>query len=239
MASYIRCALLMLVVIQCVLVLVDGYPYRHRNHHQNHNGRHQPLTKSADVFYVDGCAGRKSLDYVDAMAECKLRYGATIASYKQLHRSLSQGYQKCSPGWLSLGTVAYPMQQRCLLCGNRVGIVSLGFRDIREKYGVFCYPNNRKVYFVQACNGTPTYATAKAECVRQGNSIATYDQLEEEWRNGYQHCKPGWLAGGRVGYPAHDRSAECGDEPGVVELQVGIEDLGERYGVYCYRSDDR
>ncbi|XP_070538176.1 brevican core protein-like isoform X2 [Ptychodera flava] len=234
MASRIGCTLFVLVLIHCVQVFVEGYPFWERSVGRRPNNISQK--KDVKLFSVQGCDGPRSLDYAEAMAECKLRYGATIASYMHLYQAWRKGYQKCAPSWLNMGTVGYPMQRRSRRCGNRYGIVSLGFRDVREKYDVFCYPDDESVYFVEACNGAMTFDEAEAECQRQGNSIATYDQLEEEWEDGYQYCKPGWLADERVGYPAHDQSDECGDEPGVVDL--GVHDRSERYGVFCYRSDD-
>ncbi|CAH2224265.1 brevican core isoform X2 [Pelobates cultripes] len=73
--------------------------------------------------------------------------GAQIATTGQLYSAWSEGVDFCSPGWLSDGSVRYPIvtpRERC--GGNLPGVKTIfqfrnqtGFPDSSSKYDVYCF----------------------------------------------------------------------------------------------------
>ncbi|TSK28088.1 Aggrecan core protein [Bagarius yarrelli] len=93
-----------------------------------------------DVFYVNSSA---NLTYEEAENYC-LTQNATLASTGELYAAWNQGFHNCNPGWLSDGSVRYPIQD--FSCGvNKTGIYTVfansdqtGFPDPFSRYDAYC-----------------------------------------------------------------------------------------------------
>ncbi|MCI4380203.1 hypothetical protein PGIGA_G00236980 [Pangasianodon gigas] len=95
-----------------------------------------------DVFYVNSLA---NLTYQEAADYCHSQ-NATLASTGELYAAWSQGFHNCNPGWLSDGSVRYPVKMPHLSCGvNKTGIYTIyanpdqtGFPDPYSRYDAYC-----------------------------------------------------------------------------------------------------
>lgn len=95
-----------------------------------------------DVFFVNSSA---NLTYQEASDYCHSQ-NATLASTGELYEAWSQGFHNCNPGWLSDGSVRYPVQIPHLSCGvNKTGIHTIyanpdqtGFPDPYFRYDAYC-----------------------------------------------------------------------------------------------------
>ncbi|KAF7707540.1 aggrecan core protein [Silurus meridionalis] len=95
-----------------------------------------------DVFHVNSLA---NLTYQEAEDYCHSQ-NATLATTGELYAAWSQGFHNCNPGWLSDGSVRYPVQMPYLSCNaNKTGVYTIyanpdqtGFPDIYSKYDAYC-----------------------------------------------------------------------------------------------------
>ena len=95
-----------------------------------------------EVFHI-----YSKFNYLEAQEICK-SYNGSLATPKQLDEAYTNGANWCNWGWLSDGTIGYPVQEKYWLdmegrhkghCGPTAGINKVNNIDPLQRYGVNCY----------------------------------------------------------------------------------------------------
>nr|XP_026652369.1 hyaluronan and proteoglycan link protein 1 [Zonotrichia albicollis] len=152
------------------------------------------------------------------------------------------GLDWCNAGWLSDGSVQYPITKPREPCGGRntvPGVRNYGFWDKdKSRYDVFCFTSNFNGRFYYLIHPTKlTYDEAVQACLKDGSQIAKVGQIFAAWKLlGYDRCDAGWLADGSVRYPISRPRKRCSPSEAAVRF-VGFPDKKHKlYGVYCFRA---
>ncbi|XP_061590053.1 hyaluronan and proteoglycan link protein 1-like [Cololabis saira] len=187
--------------------------------------------------------GRYNLNFYDAERACRDQ-DAIVASFEQLYEAWREGMDWCNAGWLSDGTVQYPINTPREPCGGRntvPGVRNYGLRDKdKNHYDVFCFTSNFKGRFYYLIHPSKlTYDEAVRACQKDGAQIAKVGQMFTAWKLlGYDRCDPGWLADGSVRYPVSRPRRRCSPTEAAVRFS-GFPDKKHRlYGVYCYKGQN-
>ncbi|XP_037396386.1 aggrecan core protein isoform X2 [Pygocentrus nattereri] len=98
-----------------------------------------------EVFHVSSLVG---FTYYEATAHCR-KQNALLASTGELYAAWSQGFHKCSPGWLSDRSVRYPVQTPQFGCGVNKTVHTIytnpdqtGFPDPYSRHDAYCFRAN-------------------------------------------------------------------------------------------------
>ncbi|XP_053442561.1 neurocan core protein isoform X3 [Nycticebus coucang] len=205
-----------------------------------------PLEVTGVVFHYRAARDRYVLTFAEAQEACRLS-SATIAAPRHLQAAFEDGFDNCDAGWLSDRTVRYPITQSRPGCyGDRSslpGVRSYGRRDPQEHYDVYCFARELggEVFYVGPARRL-TLAGARAQCRRQGATLASVGQLHLAWHEGLDQCDPGWLADGSVRYPIQTPRRRCGGPaPGVRTVyrfanRTGFPAPAARFDAYCFRA---
>ncbi|TSM85927.1 Hyaluronan and proteoglycan link protein 1 [Bagarius yarrelli] len=196
------------------------------------------LRMAGVVFPYSPRLGRYNLNFHDAETAC-LEQDAVVASFEQLLEAWKEGMDWCNAGWLSDGTVQYPINKPRQPCGGTgaAGLRSYGLRDkTNSRFDVFCYTtaNNGNVFFVDQ---KLTFPEAVQACEDDGAELAKVGHMFAAWKlQGYDRCDAGWLADGSVRYPISKPRMKCSPTEAAIRF-VGFPDKKHRlYGAYCYRA---
>lgn len=88
----------------------------------------------------------QQLSFDEAQSYCRAA-GAELATTAQLYLAWSKGLDRCSPGWLSDGSVRYPIIKPRERCGGpQAGVKTLyrfsnqtGFPETSSLHDVYCF----------------------------------------------------------------------------------------------------
>ncbi|KAM8887259.1 hyaluronan and proteoglycan link protein 1-like isoform 2-T2 [Spinachia spinachia] len=197
------------------------------------------LTKGV-VFPYFPREGRYNLNYGEATKAC-LHQNALVANLDQLRQAWKGGLDWCNAGWLSDGTVHYPVVRARGPCGGSrgPGVISYGTRNKQNsRYDVFCFATALKGQFYWLVQPDRlTFDEAVQACLDDGAEIATVGHIYSAWKlEGYDRCDAGWLADGSVRYPISRPRKNCSPTEAAVRF-VGFPDkMQKSYGVYCYKK---
>ncbi|XP_061134537.1 hyaluronan and proteoglycan link protein 1-like [Syngnathus typhle] len=186
--------------------------------------------------------GRYSYNFDEAVEAC-LDQDAVVATFDQLFKAWEDGLDWCNAGWLSDGTVQYPITKPREPCGganNGPGLRTYGRRDkYMGRFDVFCFTVPLKGHFYWLTQPERlNFVEAVQACVDDGAEIAKVGHMFAAWKlEGYDRCDAGWLADGSVRYPISRPRKNCSPTEAAVRF-VGFPDKQERlYGVYCFRPE--
>ncbi|XP_055359373.1 brevican core protein-like isoform X2 [Betta splendens] len=200
------------------------------------------------VFHYRHASSRYAFTLEQAREACGL-IGGAMASPEQLLAAFHSGYEQCDAGWLSDGSVRYPIQMPREGCFGDMdglpGVRNYGRLEPHELYDVYCYVEDTEgAVFHGSSQQRLTFWEAEAHCRRHGAALASTAQLYAAWSQGLDHCSPGWLADGSVRYPIVTPRERCGGgEPGVRTVyrfsnQTGFPEADTPHDVYCFRSEN-
>ncbi|XP_029366418.1 hyaluronan and proteoglycan link protein 1a [Echeneis naucrates] len=201
----------------------------------------QPGLADGVVFPYSPSSGRYSLNFTEAVQACRDQ-DAVVASYDELFEAWKDGLDWCNAGWLSDGTVKYPITKPREPCGgssNGPGLRSYGHQDKQSLYDVFCYASALKGDFYWLVQPDRlTFDEAVQACLDDGAEIAKVGHIYAAWKvEGFDRCDAGWLADGSVRYPISRPRKNCSPTEAAVRI-VGFPDkMQKSYGVYCYKAE--
>ncbi|XP_018600505.1 hyaluronan and proteoglycan link protein 1 isoform X2 [Scleropages formosus] len=185
--------------------------------------------------------GRYNLNFHDAEKACRDQ-DAAVASFDQLYDAWRGGLDWCNAGWLSDGSVQYPITQPREPCGGKntvPGVRSYGQRDKdKSHYDVFCFTSNYRGRFYYLIHPTKlAYSEAVQACQKDGAQIAKVGQMYAAWKLlGYDRCDAGWLADGSVRYPISRPRRRCSPTEAAVRFSGFPDKKHKLYGVYCFKA---
>ncbi|XP_054612835.1 hyaluronan and proteoglycan link protein 1-like [Dunckerocampus dactyliophorus] len=185
--------------------------------------------------------GRYNLNFHDAERACR-EQDATVASMEQLRAAWRGGLDWCNAGWLSDGSVRYPITSPREPCGGKntvPGLRSYGLRDKdKNQYDVFCFTSHYQGSVYYLIHPTKlTYDEARRACEKDGAQVAKVGQMYAAWKLlGYDRCDGGWLADGSVRYPISRPRARCSPNEAAVRFSGFPDKKHKLYGVYCFKA---
>lgn len=197
--------------------------------------------KDGVVFPYSPNTGRYNLNFTDAVEACA-EQGAVVASHDQLHDAWRDGLDWCNAGWLSDGTVKYPIVHPRGACGgttNGPGIRSYGRQNRQSTYDVFCFASALKGHFYWLVQPERlTFAEAVQACLDDGAEIAKVGHIFSAWKlENYDRCDAGWLADGSVRYPISRPRKNCSPLEAAVRFVEFPDKMQKSYGVYCFKAE--
>ncbi|XP_047236217.1 hyaluronan and proteoglycan link protein 1-like [Girardinichthys multiradiatus] len=193
------------------------------------------------VFPYSPHRGRYNLNFVDAVQTCASQ-DAVIASFDQLLEAWKDGLDWCNAGWLSDGTVQYPITKPRQPCGgtnSNPGVRNYGRRNKRmSRFDVFCYASKLKGHFYWLVQPDRlSFDEAVQACRDENAEIAKVGHMYAAWKlEAYDRCDAGWLADGSVRYPISRPRKNCSPTEAAVRFVAFPDKKVKSYGVYCFKA---
>ncbi|XP_053303487.1 brevican core protein [Pleuronectes platessa] len=121
------------------------------------------------------------LSFAEARSYCRAA-GAEMATTAQLYLAWSEGLDCCSPGWLSDGSVRYPITTPRERCGGpQAGVKTLyrfsnqtGFPEPSSLHDVYCVRDNRHA----PTDSPPDYMATESEDI--GQDVVIFTRTDQE-----------------------------------------------------------
>ncbi|KAK0131472.1 Hyaluronan and proteoglycan link protein 1 [Merluccius polli] len=197
-------------------------------------------TAADGVVFPYSPRGRYNLNFHDAQQACWSQ-DAVVASYDQLEKAWRGGLDWCNAGWLSDGTVQYPIvtpRDRCGGSGSNAGLRTYGQPDKNNsRFDVYCFTTQLEGQFFWLDQPERlTYDEAVQACLDDGATIAKVSHIYAAWKlHGYDRCDAGWLDDGSVRYPISKPRKNCSPLEAAVRF-IGFPNKKQKlYGVYCFK----
>ncbi|XP_071945046.1 brevican core protein-like [Antedon mediterranea] len=168
------------------------------------------------VFHV--AVGRYTLNFEQAKQKC-IDNGAKIAAPNQLQAAQARGYDQCQAGWLSDGSVRYPITMPRWGCGEgSPGVRSWGKPAKTKTYDVYCFkkPNTQSHNaFERAIDDKDTGGTCFVDRLLEKLSEALAEQQQQQTKQILDKIE-------EVEEKVDDiRKCTCSERYGVFHLAVG------------------
>uniref|UniRef100_A0A8C2WMP0 Hyaluronan and proteoglycan link protein 1 n=1 Tax=Cyclopterus lumpus TaxID=8103 RepID=A0A8C2WMP0_CYCLU len=124
----------------------------------------------------------------------------------------------CNAGWLSDGSVQYPITTPREPCGGKNTVAG-------GRFYYLIHPSKL------------TYDEAVRACQQDGAQIAKVGQMYAAWKLlGYDRCDAGWLADGSVRYPVSRPRRRCSPTEAAVRFSGFPDKKHKLYGAYCFKG---
>uniref|UniRef100_A0A3P8SDT3 Brevican n=1 Tax=Amphiprion percula TaxID=161767 RepID=A0A3P8SDT3_AMPPE len=148
------------------------------------------------VEQIDGEVFHDSIPLQISFSEAQLycrAAGAVLATTAQLYLAWSEGLDRCSPGWLSDGSVRYPIitpRERC--GGVQAGVKTIyrfsnqtGFPEPTSLHDVYCFKENRNA----STDSPMDYMATEAEDIGQNVVILLEKDQELQMNQQTEHVE--------------------------------------------------
>ncbi|GAA6073398.1 aggrecan core protein [Tachysurus ichikawai] len=163
-----------------------------------------------DAFHISSLG---NLTFQEAENDCRSQ-NATLASTGELYAAWRQGLHNCNPGWLSDGSVRYPVQTPNSCGVNKTGIYTIyanpdqtGFPDPFSRYDAFCIRESISSSGYEFATGLPS-GTVPESGLPSAEGSSTDFPSRDAAKSGFPSAE-GSSSGFPSGYPSGSGSTSA------------------------------